>query len=160
MHMDIDSHVTMLQEQLAATAAVAGDEARESVSRLAPVLAANIRLAFLGALSEAAAEITRDLAEAGAHTSVDARLDGTGICFVVEPLTEVAPDVAESADEGDEVARVSLRLPADLKTRADAAASEAGQSLNTWLVGAVRGALVRSASAWRPSMGRHYRGWN
>ena len=49
----------------------------------------------------------------------------------------------EHADNAQ--ARVSLRLPESLKSRADEAAARAGQSLNTWLVTLIRGATSERA---------------
>lgn len=48
--------------------------------------------------------------------------------------------------EGDDaLARVTLRIPESLKAKAEEAAADAGQSLNTWLVGAVRAATRENA---------------
>ena len=46
------------------------------------------------------------------------------------------------SEEGDETARITLRIPEALKTRAEEFAAGRGQSLNTWLVNAVRTATV------------------
>ncbi len=57
-----------------------------------------------------------------------------------EPLEPIS-----SGDEEGGVARITLRLPESVKTRAEDAAAEAGQSLNTWLVNVVRTATQRGA---------------
>jgi hypothetical protein len=68
-----------------------------------------------------------------------------------EPVEEPVPDEDDGDDDGS-VARISLRLPEQLKTRAEAAAAAAGISLNAWLVRAVSTA-VRAPST-PPSSGR------
>jgi hypothetical protein len=45
-------------------------------------------------------------------------------------------------DEGAETARITLRLPDALKARAEELATGRGQSLNTWIVNAVRAATA------------------
>lgn len=50
------------------------------------------------------------------------------------------PDQQEPVDEGGDQIRITLRLPEGLKARAEELADEAGQSLNSWLVDAVRDA--------------------
>lgn len=159
--MDIAPFVDQLQEQLVATAAIGGEELEAGVRRLAPALDATARLALLAALTEAAAEITGALGELG---SVDARLDGRRVRFVVEahePVPSAVPAPAPE-EEGDAVARVSLRLPEDLKNRADAAAQAAGQSLNAWLIAAVRAAVAQSTPGAPASRrgGHRHTGWN
>jgi uncharacterized protein (DUF1778 family) len=69
---------------------------------------------------------------------------------IPDPIAAIGPaarsvlPVPES--EGDDsLARVTLRIPESLKTKAEEAAADAGQSLNTWLVGAVRAATRENA---------------
>lgn len=164
MCMDITPHVTAVQEQLVGTAAIGGEELVAQIERLAPVLEPGIRLALLAALSGASAEITDQLSRAGIEALVEARLDGLDARFVVTPVEQEVPVAAPVAEEGDGVARVSLRLPAELKSRADAAAAAAQVSLNTWIVTAVRahldGARTTASSARRTARGNAHQGWN
>jgi hypothetical protein len=141
MRMDITPYVEALRRDLITAAEAGGEDVRASAERLALALDPAVRLAFFEALSQAAAEITRDLPAGG---SVEVRLHGREPQFVIE-----APVPAEPAPSGDEdaeidedgaVARITLRLPEGLKTKAEEAASGRGQSLNTWLVNAVRAA--------------------
>ena len=104
------------------------------------------RLALMEAVSQAAAEITAELPTGG----VDVRLNGRELDFVVH----VAPTAARPAgapaaargrgarDEGG-LARITLRIPESVKTRAEEKAARAGDSLNTWLVKVVRAATQR-----------------
>jgi hypothetical protein len=162
--MEVTTYVEELQRQLLAAAAAGGAEAQELADRLAIALDAAARLAILEALSDAAAEITRELAPG----SVDVRLRGREVEFVVAtpaptpsttPTTEeVAP--APPAEEGEEGAtsRTTLRLPDSLKARAEAAAAASGVSLNTWFVRAVGAALEPRRSA-PQSHGSSFTGW-
>src|SRR3954462_10443286 len=123
--MQITSHVEELQRQLLAAAAAGGPEAQEIAGRLTTALEAAARLTILETLSEAAGEITRELAPG----SVDVRLRGRDVEFVVSqpaPETAAAPTpapaadgtpVGEDADEGA-TSRTTLRLPDSLKSRA------------------------------------------
>ncbi len=151
MHMDITPYVDSLRRDLQAAAESAGPEAREIAERLGYALDPAVRLAVMEAISHAAAEITAAMADG----SVDVRLDGRDLDFVVDaglpatpptpapPAAPVPPVPPAGEDEG--LARVSLRLPESLKNRADDFAAQAGQSLNTWLVNLIRGATSERA---------------
>lgn len=154
--MDITPYVDSLRRDLLSAAEAAGTEARESAERLGYALDPAVRLAIMEAVSQAAAEISAEL-PAG---SVDVRLQGRDLEFGVTlaaPQVPVAPVVpsqpaspaqtqqTEEDDDSGSLARITLRLPESLKTRAESAAAEAGQSLNTWLVGAVRAATRKGA---------------
>ena len=162
--MQISSHVEGLQRQLMATAAAGTVETEEIAGRLVVALDASARVAILEALSEAAAEITRDLAPG----SVDVRLRGRDVEFVVsrpagDPAEEaplVAPSGGTAGDEADDgaAARTTLRWPDSLKSRAEVAAASEGLSLNTWLVRAVSAALDPRPVV-RESRGSTFSGW-
>jgi hypothetical protein len=143
MRMDITPYVESLRRDLVAAAEAAGPEAREATERLAFALDPAARLALMEAVSQAAAEITAEMANGG----VDVRLSGRELDFVVH-TTEAAPAEAatpapaatdESDDDGN-VARITLRIPESVKTRAEEMAARSGHSLNTWLVNVVRAA--------------------
>jgi len=89
--MDITPYVESLRQDLAAAAEAGGPEARQAAERLALALDPAVRLALMDALSQAAAEITSELA-AG---SVDVRLRGREPEFVVDvPTMPLAPPAA------------------------------------------------------------------
>ncbi|MCB0907848.1 MAG: pilus assembly protein HicB [Nocardioidaceae bacterium] len=125
-----------------------GDEVRQAAERLAMALDPSARLALMEAISHAAAEITAEM-PAG---SVDVRLNGRDLDFVVEgaaPLPAAAPTppppgLDDIEDEGG-LARITLRIPESVKTKAEDKAGRAGQSLNTWLVNVVRSATNDNA---------------
>src|ERR1700712_2112379 len=147
--MDLAPYIEALHRQLAAAAEAGGEDARALAERLTAPLDAAARLMLLEVLSAAAGEITSELAPG----SVDVRLRGGDPELVVVP-----PPVEEPADVGtgaavpnaapgdDEVgggaqARINLRLPDALKSRAEDAAALAGLSVNAWLVRAVAAAV-------------------
>jgi HicB family len=147
VHMDITSYVEGLRRDLAGAAQAGGPEVADAAERLALALEPAFRMVLLEALSHATAEITASL-EGGA---VDVRLKGREPQFVVTPAPSTGaepapespdPSATEDEDDTDEgpAARITLRLPESLKQRAEEAAGKRGQSLNTWLVNAVRAA--------------------
>jgi hypothetical protein len=149
MRMDITPYVERLRADLLAAAEGAGDETRQLIERLTYALEPSARLAMMEAISQAAAEITAALPESVPTGGVDVRLDGRDLDFLVHaavpaPVAAAPEPEPEPTDEG--VVRLTLRIPESLKTRAEDAAARAGQSLNTWLVGAVRAATQDSAA--------------
>ncbi|MFF9853032.1 hypothetical protein [Streptomyces litmocidini] len=169
--MDLTPYVENLRRELAVAAEAGGEEARELAERLTTPLESAVRLTLLNALSAATDEITRELAPG----SVDVRLRGLDPDFVVtlppagdapvEPGAATEPLPAPASAEGDEggTARVNLRLPAHLKTRAEEAAAREGLSVNAWLVRAVSAAVgggARPRTPERPqSVGQSITGW-
>lgn len=172
--MHLRFHVENLHRQLAAAAAVGGEDARVLVEQLAAPLDAAIQLTLQDALAAAAEEISTELAPG----SVELRLRGRDPEFVVtlppvpapppagdEPA---APSVrpAQAPVEGDEGAtsRINVRLPDQLKARIEQAASAEGLSVNTWIVRAAAAALDRTHPARpqerrAPQGGQRYSGW-
>src|SRR5262245_47442956 len=148
MHMDITPYVDSLRRDLVAAAEAAGPEAQTVAERLTFALDPAARLALMEAISQAATEITAEM-PAG---SVDVRLDGRELAFVVEaPAAPVAaasapppPPSAEDEEEGG-TARITLRLPESVKAKAEEFAARSGHSLNTWLVNVVRAATRENA---------------
>jgi hypothetical protein len=171
--MDLTPFVDQLRRDLLTAADAGGDEARALAERLTAPLESSVRLALLSALSQAAEEITGQLAPG----TVDVRLRGSDLGFAathppVEPATGPAasPSAPEATgpavdlDEGGTL-RITLRLPEQLKSRVDEAAARLGVSVNTWLVRAVATAMdpqPRPSSDSRRSRwsgGSQYTGW-
>ena len=148
--MDLRPYVDNLRHELAVAAQAGGDDARALAERLTAPLESAIRLTLLDALSAAAAEITRDLAPG----SVDLRLRGSEPSFVVTPAPNesaaaepdfTAPPSITQADDGT-MTRINLRLGQELKDRVEAAARDAGISVNAWLVRSAATTLDGGAS--------------
>ncbi|MFF1923151.1 hypothetical protein ACFVW8_21595 [Streptomyces sp. NPDC058221] len=171
--MDLTPYVETLHRELAVAAEAGGDEARELAERLTAPLESATRLTLLNVLSAAMDEITRELAPG----SVDVRLRGLDPDFVVvlpqredraEPLEATASAPAPAPVDTDEggTARVNLRLPAQLKTRAEDAAAGEGLSVNAWLVRVVAAAVETGGAAAAPrnpgkarGVGQSFTGW-
>jgi hypothetical protein len=153
--MDLQPYVDAVRHELSVAAAAGGHDAEALAERLTTPLESAIRLALLEALSEAAEQITRELAPG----SVDVRLRGRDPEFTVSSGLEAAPAVAAAEPDDDGGTwRVTLRLPENLRTRVDAAARGDGLSVNAWLVRAVTAALGGSQRP-RGESGKHFSGW-
>jgi hypothetical protein len=170
--MELTTYLDQLHSALMNAAAAGGDDAHKIAERLIAPLESAARLALLEALAAATAEITREIAPG----SVDVRLRGRDPEFVVtlpstfdqdeaagfatEPQT--SPPASADADDGA-AARVTLRLPEQLKTRIDDAANQAGLSTNSWLIRTIAAALEDDRSERHPgrrgSGGQRYTGW-
>ena len=141
--MDLSDYVDALRGSLTTAAAAAGEQARETARLLADTMEPAVRLAVIDALSAMAAEVTAALD----GDVVDIRVRGRDPEVVVVPAphaeAEEQPAPGEDGDTEDDgsVARISLRLPDALKTRAERAAAAEGLSLNAWLVRAVAAGL-------------------
>src|SRR6185295_15994817 len=123
--MDITPYAENLRRELLVAAEAGGEDARALAERLTAPLESAVRLTLLDALSQAADEITRELAPG----SVELRLRAGEPEFVVtpvpaeEPMTD-APPAASAPPEPDEsaTARINLRLPEHLKAGIEQAA--------------------------------------
>src|SRR4051794_26316071 len=146
--MDITPYVDSLRRDLLAAAEAAGPEAHAAAERLTFALDPSARLALMEAISQAAAEITAEMPMG----SVDVRLSGRELDFVVDaappaaapPPSAPPPPSPEDAEEGG-MARITLRLPESVKAKAEEFAARSGHSLNTWLVNIVRTATREGA---------------
>jgi hypothetical protein len=149
VRMDITPYVERLRHDLGQAAAAGDEQIREAAERLTLALDPSMRLALMEVLSQAAAEITTEM-RAG---SVDVRLTGRELEFVVEQAVPADPTAASAAstpgaeDEEDDgaTARITLRLPESVKTRAEELAGRTGSSLNTWIVNVLRSATREGA---------------
>ena len=146
--MDITPYVERLRHDLVQAAAAGDDQVRDAAERLGLALDPSMRLALMEALSQAAAEITSEM-RAG---SVDVRLTGRELEFVVEhPAPQAEPSSPAPSTAGDEededgpTARITLRLPESVKARAEELAGKSGSSLNTWIVNVLRAATREGA---------------
>ena len=143
--MELTPFVERLRQDLSDAAAAGGAEAQAAAERLALALDPATRMMLLEALSQAAAEITGALD----HDAVDVRMSGREPEFVVTHLepgratraARPARTAGSPEPEDDSQSRITLRLPESVKARAEEAANRIGQSLNAWLVDAVRDAL-------------------
>lgn len=140
--MELSPYLENLQRDLTAAAAPGGEDITRAASLLAGSLDASARLCLMEALSDAAAEITTKLSNA----SVEIRLRGRDADLVVTEVAAEAPApaAAPAAPTGDgEQARITLRLPEQLKEAVERSAAAEGISTNAWLVRALWAATTR-----------------
>jgi hypothetical protein len=134
--MELSPHVAALRADLSAAGAVGSDEVARAAGLLGDAIEPALRLVLLDLLAEAAEELSAQLPGA----TVELRLRGREpelVATVQTPTSAPAPEPA--GDDG--TARLTLRLPEALKARAEAAATLANLSVNSWLVRAVQSAL-------------------
>jgi HicB family len=146
--MDLTPFLDGLRRDLAAAAAPGGPDISRAADLLAGSLDASARLGLLDALSQAADEITAQLAAA----SVDVRLRGRQAEFVVTETEPEAtpPSPPPPAEAAGDPARITLRLPEGLKDSVERAAAAEGISVNAWLVRAVTAAVQGFPAGPRP----------
>jgi hypothetical protein len=171
--MDLTRHVEELSTQLVIAARPGGEQAQELADRLVMAVEPALRLVLLEVLSDAAAEVSAELAPG----SIEVRLRGRDPELVVtpapagsagphaEPEPSHAGNVPLPGGEGDDsaTARVTLRLPESLKQRIDDAATRSGLSVNAWLVRTIADSLdvpdPRSAPQRAGWGGQQFTGW-
>jgi hypothetical protein len=166
--MELEPYIDDIRKHFAIAADAAGEEAWILAERLIAPLDAAVRLALQNALADAADEITLELAPG----SVELRVRGRDLAFVVvlppieaqarDDTTAPAADVVP--DDSGEMTRINVRMPENLKTRVEQAARAQGVSVNAWLVRAAGAAVDRADAApqaeQRRSRGpQRYRGW-
>ncbi|MBL1078797.1 hypothetical protein JK358_30775 [Nocardia sp. 2] len=134
--MDLNKYTAQLRENLIAAAALGDEKTQATAAALAAATENSARLVLLAALSDLAAEVNATLTDRTVHVSVEG--------------TDAHVDVRKTPGEHDnpsfeemtgDISRVTLRLVEQIKSRAEEAAAQSGQSLNSWLGAAVQGAL-------------------
>ncbi|MGW4119783.1 hypothetical protein [Nocardia sp. NPDC004711] len=134
--MDLNKYTAQLRENLIAAAALGDEKTQATAAALAAATENSARLVLLAALSELAAEVSTTLPDRTVHVSVD--------------RTDAHIDVRKTAGEEEhptfdevtgDISRVTLRLVEQIKARAEEAAAQSGQSLNSWLSTTVQSAL-------------------
>ncbi|GAA4285671.1 hypothetical protein [Georgenia daeguensis] len=162
--MDLSPYLAKLRQGLATSARGSGTQVQEAAELLAQSLEPALRLTLMELASDVAAEVTVQLD----GDVVELRLRGGNPEVVVQqrlrpaeippPPAPPAPPVPE--DEGG-TARISLRLPENLKGQVDQAAAREGVSVNTWLVRAAQQSLAGPGAQPADNIrtGRRMSGW-
>ena len=139
--MQLEPHLTQVQDQLRAAAALGDERTQQVADVLATAAVPAVRLAVLNALAGAADEITAALLDFPGSPVVTVRLDGNDVAVDVHATSPAVEADEPRRDDGEATARISLRLTDALKSEIDAAAEQEGVSVNTWLVRAAGAAL-------------------
>ncbi|MEW1547004.1 hypothetical protein [Streptomyces tsukubensis] len=168
--MELREYVESLRDELVAASAAGDAETRAAAERLVAPLEAAVRLTLLKVLSDAADEITRDLAPG----SVDLRLRGMEPSFVVTPPPSDAAPAGDPADPAEDIAsewttgasggaasgataRINFRPPQAMKEQIEEAASRQGISVNAWMIRASAAALANNRRT--PRGKQQFNGW-
>src|SRR3712207_2334954 len=126
--MDITPYVDHLRSDLAAAAEAGGPDIKAAAERLTLALDPAVRLVLMDALSQAAAEITSELPEGSVEVRLRGRepelhVDVPSIGSAAEPpappMPPAPPAPPEDDDEDGAIARITLRIPEAVKTRAE-----------------------------------------
>lgn len=112
-------------QDLQALGKLGGPDLENAVSRLLPALEPVLQARLLDALSEVSKEVKGQLPGG----RIEARLREDEIEFVFLPDNETPRETPSDLN-----ARITLRLPDDLKSRIEQAATSEGISLNSWLL--------------------------
>jgi len=128
--MQLQRFIDALKADLTAVAELGDESTATAAGRLVVTLQASVGLRLLDALSEAALELN-DKLPAG---HVEVRLTGQDPELVYVSDEPEAP--AAAADEAY-TARITLRLPENLKGEVEKAAAREGVSVNTYIVRAL-----------------------
>jgi hypothetical protein len=141
--MQLSRTLEGLQEDLAGLAGLGDEAVAEAASRLAAAIGGPASMRLLDLLGEAAAELEHQL-PAG---RVELRISGRDaeLVYVDDSGSRADPEM-----DDDQSARISLRLPEQLKARIEQAAARDGVSTNAWIVRT----LSRSASGGRSTQSR------
>lgn len=143
--MEMQTYVEQIRAQLAASASLGDEQTRRVAEALAVAVEPAVRLVLIAAMSAAADEITASLLDLPGAPIVSVRTDGDEVSLQMRSVEPLAGHPATPpTDEGDTTARISLRLPEQLKADIDAAARAVGASVNSWLVRTAASAVAQS----------------
>ena len=161
--MELEPYLARIARDLDRVTALADDQTREVSRRLAVALEPGLRLAMTELLSDAAANLSSRLGGAVILVRVDGQEPVLQVTDapVAEPMAPPSPATppAPPDDVDDGTARVTVRLPDGLKRRAESLAQQARQSLNTWIVEAVRTATEPTSQPSTTRTARRLTGW-
>ncbi len=134
--------MTELEQQVAAHLRFADPDQAEMISELIGVLTPAIRQSMIGLVEAAALEVSAQLV----GRRVEVRLvDGDPELVVVETAIPDPPPPPNRPDPmSDDEARITVRLPGYLKDLISDAASDSGDSVNGWVIDALKSRSANS----------------
>ncbi|HEV8065958.1 MAG TPA: hypothetical protein VGP46_14035 [Acidimicrobiales bacterium] len=130
-----------LSEDLKKSAALGGEEIRQAAEMLVDALGPAVRLRILDALEQAGEELTASFPGAQVEMHLQGRDPVLTLSLGRGSGAGGHEDLSGGSGTDAEMARLTLRLPEGLKNQVERAASNAGVSINTWLVDAAAQAL-------------------
>jgi hypothetical protein len=127
--MELSSLAELIGGDIAALGRLGDEATAEAAGRIVGALGGPINARLLEVLSQVAAELDTQ----GQPAHVELRVIGSDARLVLITETEEQPPVPQPGD-GDTDARITLRLPAGLKTALESAAVAEGVSVNSYIV--------------------------
>jgi hypothetical protein len=134
--MNTEAIAAKLEDHLVSQARLAGDAPgiEQAVEVMVDSLGPAIRQAVLELAEQAAAEVAAQLTSGRIEVVLS---DG-------EPTLVLRSDVAEASFNSDELeARMTVRLPTNLKAALEEAADDAGDSMNSYVIKTLAGGATR-----------------
>lgn len=154
--MELTRYLDAVAQDLARATALADDQTRATAERLTTVVEPALRLAMVQLLSDSAAQLTSLLD----GPVVTVRMEGRDPEWQIQSPVRAEAAEPEPADDGDEsLIRVTVRVPEAIKKRAESMAQTEGQSLNTWIVQALRTATRTDGRDRSRHSNRRITGW-
>lgn len=137
--MKLSDTVEGLKEDLSKLAGLGGDAVSAATANLVDAIGGPATIRLLDMLGDAAMELGAQLPSG----RVEVRISGreADLVYIEEAVGDLEADLGD-----DQSARITLRLPEQLKALIETAAAREGVSTNTWIVRA----LSRSASPGAP----------
>lgn len=129
----LDTTIETVRRRLDELVALGSDEVAEAGARIGSALEDGLRVALFDLLAGVATELSAQLDDAHVEVRIGA-----------DPPVVVVHDVAPaSAPSEDHSARLTLRLPPELKDRIVERAERDGSSVNAWVVQALQRSTER-----------------
>lgn len=126
--MRLSQAVASLTADLAALGALGDEHTAETARRLAAAIEGPVAARLVELLGQITAEYS-----SGSDSRLELRLVGGDLELVMAGDPPGGGDLAEEPDGGAD-ARITLRLPAPLKSRIEVASTREGVSVNAWIV--------------------------
>lgn len=133
--MRLDPILTQIDASIEAQLRLADPAVADAAAGFMDAFRPAVRSALLEVVQQAAAEVTAQLGD----RQVDVRLSGGDPELVIASATSHN----EGSSDDDLEARITLRLPGSLKGIIEDAASSSGDSINGWVIDALRSRAKR-----------------
>jgi HicB-like protein involved in pilus formation len=146
--MELSSFAALIGADIAALGRLGDDATADAATRIVGALSGPINARLLEVLSQVAAELDTQ----GQPAHAELRVVGSDARLVL--ITEAGDEepAATAPTDGDTDARITLRLPAALKTAIEAAAAAEGVSVNSYIIR--RLSIAPTQSTRPPQFGR------
>ena len=137
MTMQLSLTIDGLRSDITALTSLGDEATSRAGERIAAALGPVATVRFLELLGQAAVEVSSQLGRG----HVELRVAGDDASLVVMAEHDAGAADASATEEAELSARVTLRLPEQLKARIEEAADREGSSTNTWIVRALNRAV-------------------